>query len=175
MNETQKSIGRTVGLSVKTITGEDLGGANASADALSIRENVDFRTRESMVVTWTEGLSKLYKLLLMLTTLESKGEIIYLNSLKDIEVNVELYNPSTPTFEQEMEEVNNLISYGLIDHLGGLYRLWVDTNRKSKEEVDEMYAKIQCEKQEEQAKLEAEKQEILNEDIEEDDEDIDEE
>ena len=101
MNELQKSIARTVGLSFKTITGEDLGGANASADALAIRENIDFRTRENMVVSWSEGLNKLYKLLLMLTTIEIKGNDVYVNSLEDIEISTEFYNPSTPTFEQE--------------------------------------------------------------------------
>jgi len=163
MNELQKSIARTVGLSFKTITGEDLGGANASADALAIRENIDFRTRENMVVSWSEGLNKLYKLLLVLTTVEIKGNDVYVNSLEDIEISTEFYNPSTPTFEQEVEEVNKLIEYGLIDHLEGLTRLWVDTGRKSQQEVEEMYLKIQGKQTEEELKLEEIKQEILNE------------
>lgn len=168
MNELQKSIARTVGLSFKTITGEDLGGANASADALAIRENIDFRTRENMVVSWSEGLNKLYKLLLMLTTIEIKGNDVYVNSLEDIEISTEFYNPSTPTFEQEVEEVNKLIEYGLIDHLEGLTRLWVDTGRKSQQEVEEMYLKIQGKQKEEEIKLEETKQEILNEEPQED-------
>lgn len=165
MNELHKSIARTVGLSFKTLIGEDLGGANASGEALAIRENIDFRTRENMVVTWNEALSKLYKLLLILTTVEIKGQNLQVDAFKDTDIYVEFYNPSSPTFEQEVEEVNKLIEYGMIDHLGGLYKLWVDTDRKSKEEVDEMYLKIQGKAKEEEDKLELEKEEILNEEI----------
>jgi len=47
MGEILKNVARTVGLSIKTVAGEDLSGANASADALSIRENIDYRTRDN--------------------------------------------------------------------------------------------------------------------------------
>jgi hypothetical protein len=51
MAEIQKSIARTVGLSIKSIMAEDPSGANASADALSIRENIDMRTRDNKLIS----------------------------------------------------------------------------------------------------------------------------
>lgn len=165
MREIQKSIAKTVGLSFKTILGEDLGGANQSGEALSIRENVDFRTRENMVVSWSEAISKLYKLLVVLSTIDIEKGNGYVDNLDEIEIKVELYNPSTPTFEQEVEEVNKLIEYGLLDRKNALYRLWVDTNRKNKEEVDEILLSIQKENKIDQESMDNEKKSIEEEKI----------
>ena len=53
--------------------------------------------------------------------------------------------------------------------------MWVDTGRKSQQEVEEMYLKIQGKQKEEEIKLEETEQEILNEQPQEDNEDIEEE
>jgi len=145
MNEIQNNIARTVGLSIKTIKGSDLSGANASADALSIRENIDLRTRDNKLISWKSSLNYLTYLFLVLDSVQIKNNVIYVDDYEDFEIITEFYNPSTPTFEQEISEVRDLIDAGLIDHLGGLERLWVDSGRKSKEEVLEMYARLRGE------------------------------
>ena len=149
MVEVQKNIAKTVGLSIKTVMGEDLSGANASADALSIRENVDLRTRDNKIIAWNEALIKLSKLALILDSAEVIGngegmQVIKVNSLEEIEILVEFYNPVTPTFKQKAEEVKELLDAGLIDKKRGLYRLWEDL--KSEQEIEEMYLDIEAEK-----------------------------
>jgi hypothetical protein len=150
MAEIQKSIARTVGLSIKTIMAEDMAGANSSGDALSIRENIDLKTRDNKLISWKETLLSLFKLLLILNTREVVNNVVNVNTLNEVDLNIEFYNPATPTFEQEVQEVRELIDAGLIDHLGGLMRLWVNSGLKSEEEVLEMYAKLQGEVKTEQ-------------------------
>jgi len=155
MAEIQRNIARTVGLSIKTIMGEDPAGANASGDALSIRENIDLKTRDNMKIEWDITLNKLTKLLMILTTQNIKGTDIYVDTMDELEMLVEFYNPSTPTFEQMVTEVRSLLDGGLIDLKTALYRLWVDTKLKSSEEVDAMYLVLQGQFKTEQEMLDA--------------------
>ena len=143
MGEIQRNVARTVGLSLKTIMGEDPSGANASGDALSIRENIDLKTRDNMKIDWTITINKLSKLLMILNTQEIKGYDIFVDPFEELETLVEFYNPATPTFEQTVTEVRSLLDGGLIDLKTALYRLWVDTKLKSEEEVDAMYLILQ--------------------------------
>lgn len=154
MGEILKNVARTVGLSIKTVAGEDLSGANASADALSIRENIDYRTRDNKKIGWNETLIKLAKVLLILTDIEVYDNYIVTKDVEDIEINIEFYNPSTPTFEQTAAEVRDLIDAGLIDPLNGLMRLWFETGIKSETEVLEMYNKLQGIEEEKQSVVE---------------------
>lgn len=143
MNQIYHQISTVSGLSTKTLSGADYRGANESGEALLVRENQDLKTRENMVVIYSTALKKLYKLLLILTTAEYKGENIYVNSLEDLEVTVEFYNPASPTFKQLAEEVSFLLDNGLIDNYGALERLWIDTGKKTEEEVKEMLSSIE--------------------------------
>jgi hypothetical protein len=80
---------------------------------------------------------------MILDTSKIVKNVVTVNTLDDMEVNVEFYNPTTPTFEQMIEEVGKLLDAGLIDDEGALERLWIDlSNSKSIEEVRAMYDKI---------------------------------
>lgn len=143
LNEVRENIARTVKLSIKTIMGKDESGANASDKALSIRENIDSRTRATKIISWNETLVKLYKLIMILNTAEVKGSYVQVDTLDELNVAVEFYNPATPTFEQMIDEVQKLIDGGLIDQLGGLKRLWIDlAGAKDEDEVLEMFELI---------------------------------
>ena len=161
-NDNYEDISSSVGLSVKALASKDLSGANQSGDALAIRENVDFRTRENMVVIWSEALRKLFKLLLVLSTTEATESNMTVETLDDIDIQVEFYNPSTPTFEQEVEECARLLEAGLMDHYGVLERLWLDSGRKTEEEVKAMYQKIVNQEEKENQQMEQTKDDIMN-------------
>ena len=141
--EIKRNIATSVGLSLKTIMGNDPAGANASSDALSIRENIDLKTRDNMKIEWNIALQKLAKLLLILDTQKVINSNVYVDPLEELEILVEFYNPATPTFEQIALEVKGLLESGLIDLKTALYRLWVETGIKSSEEVDAMYLILQ--------------------------------
>ena len=181
MDQIYHQISTVSGLSVKTLSGQDMGGANESAEALIIRENQDLRTRENMIVVYNNALKKLYKLLLMLTDMEVIGDTVIVNPYNDLQINIEFYNPASPTFSQIAEEVSFLLDNGLIDNYGALERLWIDTGRKTKEEVEKMLQAIEGNRsqvmdfiQSEADKImeEEDEEDILNED-EEEEEDID--
>lgn len=143
LNEVRENIARTVKLSIKTIMGKDESGANASDKALAIRENIDSRTRATKIISWNETLVKLYKLIMILNTAEVKSNFVQVDTLDELSVAVEFYNPATPTFEQMIDEVQKLIDGGLIDQLGGLKRLWIDlAGAKDEAEVLAMFELI---------------------------------
>ena len=121
-----KNIARTVRLSIRTISGEDLAGANASEDALSIRKDVDFQTRDNMLINWDKALKDLTRLAMMLYFKDIRGKSIYIDMMDELEVNVEFYNPAAPTFDQIIKETRELLDGGLIDEYEALVRVWVD-------------------------------------------------
>jgi hypothetical protein len=140
--EILKNVSRATGLSIKTLLGEDPAGANSSAEALSIRENLDLRTRQNKEIAWNEGIKKLIKLLMILNTMEQIGNNVFVNPLEELEVNIEFYNPATPTFEQLSKEVSFLKEQGLLSKYEALMRLWFDTGIKSEDEVKLMYEEM---------------------------------
>jgi len=163
LQEIQKSIARTVGLSIKTIMGEDLSGANASAESLSIRENTDFRTRDNKKIAWIEALKELTILLLTLDTAEIRGSSVYVQLNEDVIVDIEMYNPAQPTTEQMVKEINSLDKAGLIDEYGKLYRFWVELSKsKSVDEVNELYEELRKDKKENQELIEGSSKEEIN-------------
>lgn len=142
MKEILTGISRDVGLSLKTLLNESSAGANSSAEALIVRDEVDLKTAELKAIGWKEALEQLYKVLLILETATFKGEVLEIDPLDDIKILVELYNPAKPTFSQVVQEVKDLLDAGLIDELGALERLWVEHGYKTKEEVLEIYQLI---------------------------------
>lgn len=140
MREIYENIGRTVGLSSKTILGDTAAGANASGEAIALRENIDLRTRENKLIGWKETLDKLYRLLLILNSSEYIDDsFVKVNLYKDVEIITEFYNPATPSFSEEVNEVKSLLDAGLIDEYTALRRIWYETGRKSEEEVEQMW------------------------------------
>lgn len=143
MREIYENIGRTVGLSSKTILGDTAAGANASGEAIALRENIDLRTRENKLIGWKESLDKLYRLLLILNSSEYLDEsYVKVNLYKEVEILTEFYNPATPSFSEEVNEVKSLLDAGLIDEYTALRRIWYETGRKSEEEVEQMWKAI---------------------------------
>ena len=164
-----RQISAVSGLSVKTLSGNDSGGANESGQALLVRENQDLKTRENMAVIYGSALKKLFKLLIMLKDPIQLGQqVIKVKTYKDLEVQVEFYNPAQPTFEQVGEEVSFLLDGGLIDLHTALVRLWVETGRKTEVEVEEMLRAIEGERRTFKDFVDSEAEDILNEDEEED-------
>ena len=143
MREIYENIGRTVGLSSKTILGDTAAGANASGEAIALRENIDLRTRENKLIGWKETLDKLYRLLLILNSSEYLDDsFVKVNLYKEVEIITEFYNPATPSFSEEINEVKSLLDAGLIDEYTALRRIWYETGRKSEEEVEQMWKSL---------------------------------
>jgi hypothetical protein len=80
---------------------------------------------------------------MVLDTMEVQNNTVFVNTLDELEVFIEFYNPEQPTFANIVEETQKLLDGGLIDPLSALYRIWVDTELKSEDEVLEMYDKLQ--------------------------------
>ena len=132
-------IASSVGLSSKTLSGIEEAGANASAEALGLRSNVDYRTRDLKIQSWKKSISDLIKLLLILSSLDGNSVTI---NLDELELTIKFYDPAnfqagTPTIQQKIETIKPAYDGGLIDLRGALDYIWSDT--KSVEEIDQLY------------------------------------
>jgi len=113
---------------------------------------------------------------MVLQTASMKDNLVYIDPLNELEVFVEFYNPEQPTFAQIAQESKDLVDAGLLDQMGALQRVWVETGLKSQEEVDKMYAMIIGTQTPEEKMIDEEVKEVESEEvIEEDTEEVEEE
>lgn len=114
MNSLILRVLQTTGLSPASV-GFDNDGANASGVAISIRERTSIRTREEKLRLWSEGLSKLSSILLLLASAAYKGEKITIDNLNKLEVIVEF-----PPYVTDIDVENAKVDLILKKMKGGL-------------------------------------------------------
>lgn len=104
----------TTGLSPATM-GYDNAGANASGEALNIRERVSLRTRDEKLTRWSEGISKLVLAALHLQTAKGNGDNIYLERIDtNIIVDFPSYEADLAQEQAELEILIAKLTAGLI-------------------------------------------------------------
>ena len=139
-NEILKHAVLTTGLSTASI-GYDISGANASGEALSIREKVSMRTRSEKVHRWTCALTELSKLIIAFQNMII-GEVITLpEEVFEYEVLVAFAEYESPSMDAVVESLSAAKEAGLIDTDTALKRLWED--EYSEEEIELMKLNIQ--------------------------------
>ena len=140
----------TTGLSLATI-GYDAAGANASGEALSIREKVSMRTRSEKIHRWDEALQELTKLVLMLNGANANENKVYLNDKIDFDILVSFAEYEAPTFDAIVESLAAAKEAGLVDTMTALKKLW--GNEISEDEIELMKKAIENEKEAEMSYL----------------------
>lgn len=138
-------VASSVGLSSKTLSGIEEAGANASAQAIGLRSNADYRTRDLKIQSWGKSVSNLVKLLLALSSIE---EDVITDTFDETELIVEFYDPANfqvgvPTIKQKIETIKPAFESKLIDLRGALEYIWGDS--KSVEELDMLEQKLSTE------------------------------
>lgn len=140
-NEILKHAVLSTGLSTASI-GYDISGANASGEALSIREKVSMRTRSEKVHRWTLALTDLTRLVLALNNINiSDGKIILQSDVFDYEVLVAFAEYESPSMESVVETLGATLEHGLIDRDTALHRLW--DKEYSEDEIELMKLNIE--------------------------------
>ena len=123
-----------VGLSPITVI-ENLGGANASAQALEIREGVSARTRETKIRLWEKFLNDISRLIFIFYSMQIAG--VYLQDDKQIAYKIDndgseyeykcVFPPYKPeTWQERLPSVAEALEAGLIDKESALEKLWKD-------------------------------------------------
>lgn len=140
-------IASSVGLSSKTLSGVEDAGANASAEALGLRSNADYRTRDLKIQSWKKSLRDLVQLMLALDSLDG---MTVTQTFDDIDININFYDPANfqvgkPSIQQKLETIKVAYDSGLIDLDGALEYVWSDT--MSPEEIEELRLKLQTKKE----------------------------
>ena len=136
-------ISSSVGLSSKTLSGVEDAGANASAEALGLRSNVDYRTRDLKIQSWKHSVKQLVKLLLVMQSIDG---IVIQETYDDIDININFYDPAnfqagTPSIQQKLDTIIKAYQNGLIDLEGALEYVWGDT--LGEEELQLLLEKLQ--------------------------------
>lgn len=139
-NEVLKHAVLNTGLSLSSI-GYDISGANASGEALSIREKVSMRTRSEKIHLWDEALQSLTRLVVALQTYNVVGEDIHIENMFDYNVLVSFAEYEAPTFDAVVESLAAAKEAGLIDLDTALHRLWDD--EYSEQEIEIMKTNIE--------------------------------
>ena len=139
-NEVLKHAVLNTGLSLSSI-GYDISGANASGEALAIREKVSMRTRSEKIHRWDEALQQLSRLVVALQTYNVAGDEIVIENMFDYNVLVSFAEYEAPTFESVVESLVMAKDGGLIDLETALHRLWDD--EYSEEEIQIMKVNIE--------------------------------
>lgn len=135
-------IASSVGLSSKTLSGVEDAGANASAEALGLRSNVDYRTRDLKIQSWRKSLIDLIKLMLTLNSLDGQTAT---DTYDDIDIQINFYDPANfqvgkPVLKQKLDTIKVAYDSGLIDLDGALQYIWSDT--MSPEEIEILKVKL---------------------------------
>lgn len=141
-NEVLKHAVLNTGLSLSSI-GYDISGANASGEALAIREKVSMRTRSEKIHRWDEALQALTRLVVALQTYNVVGDDIHIENMFDYNVLVSFAEYEEPTFDAVVESLAAAKEAGLIDLETALHRLWDD--EYSEEEIAIMKVNIENE------------------------------
>lgn len=136
-------IASSVGLSSKTLSGVEDAGANASAEALGLRSNVDYRTRDLKIQSWKKSLRDLVQLMLALDSLDG---ITLTQTFDDIDIQINFYDPANfqvgkPSIQQKLETMKIAYDSGLIDLEGALQYVWSDS--MNEEEIEQLLLKLQ--------------------------------
>ena len=121
-----KEVCHSVGLSPATL-GIDAAGANSSALALEIRENLSLFTRAEKIKEWRDILEKLVKVLFESSLAILEDDILYINSL-DIDVSVVFGEYSRPSFENMVNVLGMALDNRLIDLDSALKELYPEKN-----------------------------------------------
>lgn len=132
-----KEVCHSVGLSPATL-GIDAAGANSSALALEIRENVSLFTRAEKIKEWRDALEKLVKVLFESSLAVIDQDIIYISSL-NIDISVVFGEYSRPSFENMVNVLGAALDNRLIDLDSALKELYPE---KTETELDIMKANI---------------------------------
>lgn len=153
INTVRLMIANSVGLSPASL-GIDSAGANASGEALNIRENNSARTRDEKLVKWKDSLVELVKLLIS-TDMPSEmiNGIIKVRDLYDYEVSIEFADYQKKTFAEIIEENTALSDLGVIDTQTLIQRIFVDTGIYTQEKADEIFEKIKGEDEDANKKM----------------------
>lgn len=142
-NEVLKHAVLNTGLSLSSI-GYDISGANASGEALAIREKVSMRTRSEKIRRWDEALQSLTRLVVALQSYTVVGDAIHIENMFDYNVLVSFAEYEEPTMDAIVEVLANTLEAGLIDRETALHRLWDD--EYSNEEIEIMLKNIEIER-----------------------------
>ena len=142
-NEVLKHAVLNTGLSLCSI-GYDISGADASGEALAIREKVSMRTRSEKIKRWDEALQELTKLLLTLFHYTFIGDTVIVEDFYDSNVLVDFAEYESPTFDSIVSTLREALDAGLIDIHSAVYRLWGDDY--TEEELNIMIENIKLER-----------------------------
>ena len=141
-------------------------GANASAEALGLRSNADYRTRDLKIQSWKKSLRDLVQLMLALDSLDGMAVT---QTFDDIDIQINFYDPAnfqvgTPSIQQKLETMKIAYDSGLIDLEGALQYIWSDS--MSEEEIEQLILKLQTQtKKEPEVKEEEQPPQPQEEDI----------
>lgn len=167
LNNIKYNIASSVGLSPASL-GLDNSGANASGEALNIRENISTRTRDERCSKWRDCLVELTRLMISLYSPEYNGEFIEVSDLYNYDVNIEFSDPLKPTLDEVIATNETLLNLGVIDRELAIKRIFVDTGIYSQQFCDDLSTRLRGEtkvqEESELEKLKAELQRVSEED-----------
>lgn len=109
--------------------GIDPAGANASGEALEIRERVTLHTRDAMIEKWSPTLSDLCSKLLELNRSKSSGDatIVISEELNNV-FTVDFGNYVEPTYSEKVTSLGDALEAKLIDQKTALEKLYPELN-----------------------------------------------
>lgn len=127
----------TTGLSPATV-GLDISGANASAEAINIRERASLRTRSEKLHRWKRALTDLSILCLDFDNITISQGNIYVSEYND-DINIEFAEYESPSFDRQVESLGTALDHNLIDLHTALSLLYP---KKTVEEINTMERNI---------------------------------
>lgn len=143
--DTLKEICICSGLSPNTMGIEDTSGANASAEALNIREHSSLRKRATLILCYTKFLKELCSLILSYNNaLANDSRIVFNNVYRDYDYSIDFSEYNNPSFDNMVEVLSNALEAGLISKEYALHELY--DNSLTENQIEEMKLQIANEK-----------------------------
>ena len=136
MKQIIENTAKTTGLSMTTLGYADGAGANASAEALNIRETVSMRTRSKLIHDWDAGIKELSTMLLYINDADINSSSITLDNIAIDNIGVDFAEYEKPTWDGIVQSLGEALDAKLIDRRTALEKLWGDD--KTPEELDVM-------------------------------------
>lgn len=128
----------TTGLSPASV-GLDISGANASAEAINIRERSSLRTRSEKLKRWDKALRDLGMLCLNFDGMKGSNGKAYANGY-DGGIHVQFAEYESPSFDQQVNSLGNALDHQLIDLNTALTMLYP---KKTPDEIQAMQDAIE--------------------------------
>lgn len=145
--DTIKEICICSGLSPNTMGIEDTSGANASAEALNIREHSSLRKRATLILCYTKMLKELGTLSLELNNMQYSNNACRIDkSYESYDYSIDFSEYSNPSFDNMVEVLSKALDAGLISKEYALQELYADS--LTEKQIEEMKLQIANEKTE---------------------------